>query len=88
MYENLGLALTDFWKLTKTRMNSQNFNTKLSQNFTPISGLVDRASAAGTVDLGSTPGRVKPKSIKHGIHSLPAWRSTIKETVWSLHRVW
>ena len=38
----------------------------------PISGRVDRASATETVDLGSIPGRVKPKSTKIGIHSFPA----------------
>ena len=37
-----------------------------------ISGRVDRASATETVDLGSIPGRVKPKTIKIGIHSFPA----------------
>ena len=35
----------------------------------PISGRVDGASAAEAVDLGSIPGRVKPKTIKIGIHS-------------------
>ena len=54
----------------------------------PISGRVDRASATEAVDLGSIPGRVKPKTIKIGIHSFPAWRSAIKGTVWSLRRVW
>ena len=38
----------------------------------PISGRVDRASAAEAVDSGSIPGRVKPKTIKIGIHSFPA----------------
>ena len=38
----------------------------------PISGRVDRASAIETVDLGSIPGRVIPKTIKIGIHSFPA----------------
>ena len=38
----------------------------------PISGRVDRASAAEAVDLGSIPGRVKPKTIKIGIHNFPA----------------
>ena len=37
-----------------------------------FSGQVDRASATETVDSGSIPGRVKPKTIKIGIHSLPA----------------
>ena len=45
-------------------------------------------SATEAVDLGSIPGRVKPKTIKIGIHSFPAWRSAIKGTVWSLRRVW
>ena len=34
-------------------------------------GRVDRASATETVDSGSIPGRVKPKTIKVGIHKLP-----------------
>ena len=38
----------------------------------PISGRVERASATETVDTGSIPGRVKPKTIKIGIHSFPA----------------
>ena len=53
-----------------------------------ISGRVDRASATETVDSDSIPGRVKSKTIEIGIHSFPAWRSTIKGTVWSLRRVW
>ena len=48
---------------------------------TSISGHVDRASATETVDSGSIPGRVKSKTIKIGIHSFPAGRSAIKETV-------
>ena len=54
----------------------------------PINGRVDRASATEAVDSGSIPGRVKPKTIKIGIHSFSAWRSAIKGTVWSLRRVW
>ena len=38
----------------------------------PISGRVDRASATEAVDTGSIPGRVKPKTMKIGIHSFPA----------------
>ena len=38
----------------------------------PISGRVDRASATETVDSGSIPGRVIPKTIKIGIYSFPA----------------
>ena len=49
---------------------------------------MDRASATEMVNLGSIPGRVKPKTIKTGIYSFPAWRSAIKGTVWSLLRVW
>ena len=37
-----------------------------------ISGRVDRASATEAVDTGSIPGRVKPKTIKIGIHSFRA----------------
>ena len=38
----------------------------------PIGGRVDRASATDAVDSGSIPGRVKPKTIKIGIHSFTA----------------
>ena len=38
----------------------------------PISGGVNRASATEIVESGSIPDRVKPKSIKIGIHSFPA----------------
>ena len=38
----------------------------------PISGRVDRASATEAVDSGSIPGRVKPNTIKIGLHSFPA----------------
>ena len=61
---------------------------KLKKNILPISGQVDRASATEAVDLGSIPGRVKPKTLKIGTHSFPACRSAIKGTVWSLRRVW
>ena len=37
-----------------------------------LGGRVDRASATEAVDSGSIPGRVKPKTIKIGIHSFPA----------------
>ena len=40
--------------------------------FKPITGRVDRASATEAVDSGSIRGRVKPKTIKIGIHSFPA----------------
>ena len=40
--------------------------------FITISGRVDRASSTEAVDTGSIPGRVKPKTIKIGIHSFPA----------------
>ena len=38
----------------------------------PISGRVDRASATETVDSGSIPGQVKPKTIIFDIYSFPA----------------
>ena len=53
-----------------------------------ISGRVDRASATETVDFGSIPELVKPKTLKIGIHSFPAWHFAIKGAVWCLHRVW
>ena len=42
------------------------------KNLQPISGQMDRASATEGVDSGSIPGRVKPETIKIGIHSFPA----------------
>ena len=42
---------------------------------------MDRASATEMGDSGSIPVRVKPKTIKIGIYSIPAWRSAIKGTV-------
>ena len=38
----------------------------------PISDRVDLASATETVDSGSIPGRVNPKTIKIGIYSFLA----------------
>ena len=38
----------------------------------PISGRVDRASAAQAVDTGSISGWVKLKTIKTGIYGFPA----------------
>ena len=35
-----------------------------TKKLTPISGRVDRASATETVDSGSIPGRVKPRTVK------------------------
>ena len=40
-----------------------------TQSNKPISGRVDRACATEVADLGSIPGRVKPKTRKIGIHS-------------------
>ena len=48
------------------------YTFKWSSSLDLISGRVDRASATETVDLGSIPGRVKPRTIKIGIHSFPA----------------
>ena len=42
---------------------------------------MDKASATEVVDSGSIIDRVKPKTIKIGIHSFPAWRSAIKGKV-------
>ena len=38
----------------------------------PISGRVDRTSAAKTIESGLIPGRAKPKTMQIGIHSFPA----------------
>ena len=40
--------------------------------FIPIGGRVNRASATETVDSGSIPSRVKPKTIKIGVLGFPA----------------
>ena len=40
--------------------------------FVPISSRVDEASATETVDVGSIPGHVEPKTTKISIHSFPA----------------
>ena len=45
-------------------------------NTITISGQVDRASATETVDSGSIPGRVKPKTIIIGIYSFPSTSAT------------
>ena len=50
-------------------------------------GQLNVRSATETIGLGSIVGRIKPNPIKNGIHSFPAWCLTIKETVWSLHRL-
>ena len=38
-------------------------------NVKPICGRVDEESATETIDSGSIPGRVEPKTTKIGIHS-------------------
>ena len=82
-------SFNDFWILVIYCNYSHGFKKVRNViELQPISGRVDRASATGTVDSGSIPGRVIPKTIKIGIHSFPAWRSAIKGTVWSLRRVW
>ena len=55
--------------------------TYLYKIYKPISGREDRVSATDTLDSGSIPYWVKPKTIKIGIHSFLAWRSAIKATV-------
>ena len=46
---------------------------------------MDRVSVAETVNSDSNPGRVKPKTIKIGIHSFPGLRSAIKRDSMKLH---
>ena len=54
-------------------INKTFYKKTVSINHTlPIGGRVDRASATETVDMGSIPSWVKPKTIKIGIHSFPA----------------
>ena len=47
----------------------------------PIRGQMEIASTTEAVDPCSIPCRVKPKTRKLSIHSFPASRSAIKETV-------
>ena len=53
-----------------------------------LCGRVDRASTSEAIDSDSISYRVKPKTIKIGIDSFPAWCSAIEGTVWRLRRVW
>ena len=53
----------------------------MPENADSISGRVDGASATETMDFGSIPGRVTPKTEKIGISSFPAWHSAFKGTV-------
>ena len=59
----------------------------VSTNWSYFSGRLNIASATEAIGLVSILGRVKLNPIKIDIHSFPAWRSPIKETVWSLHRI-
>ena len=54
---------------TRARVKSQQEQSNRDRKI--YSGRVDRASATEAVDTGSIPGRVKPKTIKIGIHSFP-----------------
>ena len=53
-----------------------------------INGRVDGASVTEAVNPVLIPVRVKPKTIRIGIHNFPAWRLAAKGAVWSLRRVW
>ena len=59
------------------KYDSENALKPVLDCFQPISGQVDRASAAEAADSGSIPSRVKPKTIRIGIHSFRAWCSAI-----------
>ena len=61
-----------FWNIAAGHWGQLNLNLTSPLHNLPISGRVDRASATEAVDSGSIPGRVKPKTIKIGIHSFPA----------------
>ena len=62
----------NFFQVSKLSEDQKKIFTKNGTKKKPISGRVDRASATEAVDTGSIPGRVKPKTIKIGIHSFPA----------------
>ena len=55
---------------------------------TKVSDRVDRVPASEAIDFDFIPNWIKPKTIKIDIHGFLAGCSAIKETVWSLHRVW
>ena len=66
------LQYTGFWFHRLHKIEGCFIAVNLQGDVKPISGRVDRASATEAVDTGSIPGRVKPKTIKIGIHSFPA----------------
>ena len=57
---------------TEKKQINQNLIKNNNNNKITISGRVDRASATETVKSGSIPARIKPKTMKIGIHSFPA----------------
>ena len=63
-------------------------NLRCIASLKPLCGRVDRASDTEMEDSGSIPRRVKPKTIKTGIHSFPALCSALIGAVWNLYRVW
>ena len=76
-FTNVGTKLAQTHKETDFNTISKFLSKRVDSSMyvsydKPISGRVDRASATEAVDTGSIPGRVKPKTIKIGIHSFPA----------------
>ena len=60
------------WRIEKAKYCLYIDNVKHNPTLFVSRGRVDRASATEAVDSGLIPGRVKPKTIKIGIHSFPA----------------
>ena len=58
--------------LCRSKISLVQFSLKTQLQKKKISGRVDRASATEALDSDLIPDRVKPKTIKIGVHSFPA----------------
>ena len=67
-----------------------NITITITIKLQPISGRADGASATETVDLGSIPDRVKPKTTKIDIYSFPCltYSNYARDSVKSPLRLW
>ena len=65
-------AITSVMEQTNEKSEKNTLQFYIQNTYQLISGQVDRESATETVELGLIPSRVKPKTIKIGIHSFPA----------------
>ena len=69
-YETLQRTMLSSTKKTREKSANHPNNECSIYLCDTISGPMDRASTTKTIDLSLIPGRVKPKTIKIGIHSL------------------